>query len=476
MAQSSASDPTLPDSAHSPRSWSSAIVESAPNGIIVVDQSGKIVLTNEKARSLFGYSKDEFLNLTIEDLVPKQARGHHSHYRASFHRNPETRVMGSGRDLSAVRKDGSEFPVEIGLNPLSVPGQELVLSSIVDITKRKEAELKIREYAAKLEFQAAILQNVHDAVFYLDRNGIILEWNEGAGRIFERGLDDAVGHHVSRIFAQDNFPLFENLEKSFRHAGIAEETIHCRNESGRDVFVKATVKRMERDGESGYLVCASDITERKKLEAELLKIAEEEQRKTGQDIHDDLCSQLSGIGCLTKVLENQLAEDRRKEAELVKNVGEMVAAAGITARNIAQGLVPSILENQGLAGALRDLVNANRKSYDIDIHLTIPDKEAASAITQEICIQLYRIAQEAITVAACHNNADSIHVNASVKDHRFELSVEDDGRGLTEDTVSRDLEMITMRHRAELIHASFNVHTNPGGGTTLHCSVPLPSS
>ena len=157
----------------------------------------------------------------------------------------------------------------------------------------------------------------------------------------------------------------------------------------------------------------------------------------------------------------------------MKNVSEMVTAAGITAREIAHGLIPSILDNQGLANALGDLAKAQSTTHEIEIHLTIPDKEAVSAITRETCIQLYRIAQEAITIAARHHNAGSIHLSASINEQRFELLVQDDGTGVSGDTVSRDLEIVTMRHRAELIHADFKVHPSPGGGTTLQCSVPL---
>ena len=94
------------------------LIESAPNGIVMVDQSGKIVLVNAQIEKSFGYSREELLGQPIEILVPERYHQHHSSYRAGFSANPTTRPMGVGRDLFGRRKDGNEFPVEIGLSPL----------------------------------------------------------------------------------------------------------------------------------------------------------------------------------------------------------------------------------------------------------------------------------------------------------------------------------------------------------------------
>ncbi len=474
MASSLEIDQNTSISTQNPEDWPRIIVESAPTGIVVADRSGEIVLTNAKAQSLFGYTAEEFASLTVEDLVPRGKHLVHQSHRSNFHEKPEAGAMGEGRELRAVKKDGTEFPVEIGLEPLSVSGRELVLSSIVDITIRKEAEQKLHDYANTLEFQAEILNNVHDAVFYLDAEGKIQEWNVAAKRLFGYDATDIVGIHVGRIFEDDSRALFKKIDRKIRNEEIVEEVIHCRNISGSEIVVRATVSKMERDPSFGYLICASDITERRKLEAELLRVAEEQQRKIGQDLHDDLCSQLSGIGCLTKVLEDQLAEDSRKEADLMKTIGEMVATAGTTARQIAHGLVPSLLENQGLDDALAELVNVNRKTYGTDIRLSIPEKDVLSAIETETAIQIYRIAQEAISNATRHSDAESISVEARVNGNRLDLTIRDDGKGMSEDLVSLGIGLSTMRRRAKLIEAEFDIHASPGEGTSVHCSIPLP--
>ncbi|HEU5041266.1 MAG TPA: PAS domain S-box protein [Gemmatimonadales bacterium] len=117
-------------------------VESSPNGMVMVDAAGRIVLVNREVERMFGYAREELLGQSIEMLVPQRSRELHPEFRAGFFRMPQARAMGVGRDLNGLKKDGTEFPVEIGLNPIETDEGLFVLSSIVDIGARKEAEQK----------------------------------------------------------------------------------------------------------------------------------------------------------------------------------------------------------------------------------------------------------------------------------------------------------------------------------------------
>lgn len=329
--------------------WSKAILESVATGVIVSEKDGCIVLTNRKAQEIFCYTSKEFTKLNIKDLVPKSSRHQHDEHRAGFFRSPGERHFGKGRELRALRKDGSEFAVEIGLNPLPIMGRELVLSSIIDVTDRKNPE------------------------------------------------------------------------------------------------------------------------------SALLRVSEEQQRKVGQDIHNDLCSQLFGIGCLTQVLEERLVQGNLEDAEMVRKIGELVGNAGTTARQIANGLVPSVLENRGLTSALEERIDTNRITYGIDIRLTVSEEDAISKISQETCVQLYHIAQEALTNAIRDSGAERISVQLSMKDSRLEMKIEDDGKGFNEKNGKKGKGFTTMRRRAKLILADLSIQASADDGTLIHCSVLLPS-
>jgi PAS domain S-box-containing protein len=115
-------------------------IESAPTGMLMMDRAGLMVLVNAQVEKLFGYSRDELLGRHIEMLVPERFQGHHPEFREEFFSAPKARPMGAGRDLYGLRKDGSEVPVEIGLNPLHTSEGDFVLSSIVDLSQRREID------------------------------------------------------------------------------------------------------------------------------------------------------------------------------------------------------------------------------------------------------------------------------------------------------------------------------------------------
>lgn len=133
-------------------------VESSPSAMVMVDASGQILLVNAETLRLFGYERAELIGVPIEILVPGRFRGQHPHHRASFLAKPQARPMGAGRELYGVRKDGTEFPVEIGLNPIETRDGVFVLSAIVDITERKAAEQALAERTRELERSNAELQ------------------------------------------------------------------------------------------------------------------------------------------------------------------------------------------------------------------------------------------------------------------------------------------------------------------------------
>ena len=130
-----------------------SVVESAPNGFVIVNRAGKITLVNTQTERLFGYAREELVGQDVELLVPERIRSKHSEYRSQFFADPRARAMGSGRDLFGRHKDGSEFPVEIGLRPIVTTEGMQVLCAVVDIGERKRAEQTLR--ALNKELRAA---------------------------------------------------------------------------------------------------------------------------------------------------------------------------------------------------------------------------------------------------------------------------------------------------------------------------------
>jgi PAS domain S-box-containing protein len=130
--------------------------EASPSGVILVDHGGLIVLVNSHAEELFGYSREELIGKVVDILVPERFASHHPDHRARFLAAPTTRAMGAGRELFARRKDGSEFPVEIGLNPIQTPQGPLVLANVVDISARVAGEEEARRRREQVELLSRV--------------------------------------------------------------------------------------------------------------------------------------------------------------------------------------------------------------------------------------------------------------------------------------------------------------------------------
>jgi PAS domain S-box-containing protein len=155
---------------------SGQLLDAVPDAMVAVEPDGTIVQVNTQAMEMFGYTRQELLGQKIEALVPERYRQQHGGHRDSFAQNPKVRRMGAGLELFGRRRDGTEFPVEISLSPVSIANRTLVLSAIRDITDRKEIEAELRrandeldrrtaqeigEYRARL---ASIIDSSEDAI------------------------------------------------------------------------------------------------------------------------------------------------------------------------------------------------------------------------------------------------------------------------------------------------------------------------
>jgi len=137
------------------------VVEWAPSAMVMINLDGIMILVNAQTERMFDYGRDALIGQSVEILVPARFREHHRVFRAGFFDDPQPRPMGVGRDLAGCRADGSEFPIEIGLNPISTEAGVMVLASIIDITERQRAQQRLED---ALREKTVLLNEVHHRV------------------------------------------------------------------------------------------------------------------------------------------------------------------------------------------------------------------------------------------------------------------------------------------------------------------------
>jgi PAS domain S-box-containing protein len=192
-----------------------ALLESAPDAIVIVDERGSIVLTNGQVQRLFGYEPGELLGQAVDVLLPEALRERHRQHRHEYVGEPHTRPMGSGLDLVACRKDGSNFPVEVSLSPLQTENGLLITSVIRDVSERKQASDELERQVAMLEYQQRALT---------ERLTVAEAAMLQAARLAAVGqLAAAIAHEINNpLYAARNCLYLLEQELSPRHGGQGE--------------------------------------------------------------------------------------------------------------------------------------------------------------------------------------------------------------------------------------------------------------
>ena len=236
-------------------------LEAAPVAILMVDRQGIVATVNAQAERILGYARAELVGKPVETLVPERYRARHPEHRGGFFTHPSPRSMGAGRDLYALRKDGREVPVEIGLSPVTTEQGTFVLASIIDISERKVAEERLR-----LTLEAAPV-----AIVMIDRSGSINFVNAQAERIFgytkaelgNRPIETLVPERFRARHPDHRGGFFTN--PSPRSMGAGRELFALRKD-GREVPVEIGLSPLSTDAGSFVLASIIDITERKVTE------------------------------------------------------------------------------------------------------------------------------------------------------------------------------------------------------------------
>jgi PAS domain S-box-containing protein len=326
-----------------------------------------------------------------------------------------------------------------------------------------------------------ILETAVNAIITINERGVIESANSATERMFGYTQSELVGQNVSLLMPSPYREQHDSYVERYQRTGerkiigIGRETI-ARRKDGSVFPVDLSVGEVRLARGRAFTGIIRDISERKMLEQKILDISEEEQQRIGQDIHDDLCQQLAAIGCLAQVALQRVRQRSGEEAAAIEEIVQLLSQAGARARQMSRGLIPVVLESEGLMSALNELAAGTEKifhascSFACGEPVLVRDNRAAT--------QLYRIAQEAVGNAIKHSHADHIEISLSSRAGRIVLLIHDNGIGIPDHSPGRGtgLGLLTMAHRARMLGGQITIGPGRFGGTLVECDVPLPDA
>jgi PAS domain S-box-containing protein len=352
---------------------------------------------------------------------------------------------------------------------------------------------------------AAIVNSSEDAIISKDLNGVIMSWNAGAERLFGYTATEAIGRPGVMLIPPDRLNEEPEILERIRRGERVEhyETVR-RRKNGRLIDISLTIspivnsrgkivgaskiarditgrKRLEaelqtwqRELESRVALQKAQLLEeareRKRLEAEIAEAVEAEQLRLGQELHDGLAQELTGIGMLLEVLEGKLLKPARASARELHKIRSKLAAASANTRNLAKGFYPVEIEH-GLLTALQELANHTEKSFGVSCSVESVKDPPIISLKDNVAIQLFRIAKEAVHNATKHAEAKRIVIRLATRNGGWSLTVKDDGIGLQRDLQkAKGMGLRIMRYRARMIGATCEMQNNKKGGVTVTCS------
>jgi len=415
------------------------LLEAAPDAMVVIDHAGAIVLVNAQTEQVFGYTREELLGESVEVLVPVDLHEVHKAHRKGYVVEPHVRSMGSGLDLQARRKDGSEFPVEISLAPLQTDDGLLISAAVRDVTSKRREERLFR----------GLLEAAPDAMVIVDQQGTIVLVNAQVEERFGYERGELIGESIE-VLVPDRFA---GMHAGFRNGYISEPRtrpmgiagdLFARRKDGSEFPVEISLAPLET--EDGLLVSAAvrDISERRRMQAEADRVKDEFFATVSHELRTPLTSML-GYSELMADLEELTPQGQRflqvitrsaeRELRLVDDLLTLVAIeeSGLAIRTSRVDVEPIV----------RDAVEAARpraEEVDIDLSLEILGSEVIiEGDSDRVGQAIDNLLSNALKFTP---GGGSVRVRVAVTPSDVEIEVADSGRGIGEINPNRVFERL----------------------------------
>jgi PAS domain S-box-containing protein len=337
-------------------------------------------------------------------------------------------------------------------------------------TQTKLIRQKLQDEASLEERYRNLFENANDIVYTHDRDGRLTSINQTGERLLQRPRKEILSRNLLEFVVPDQQTAARQwLDNILKGAALPTSEWDFVAASGQRVKLEISTRLIEQGGQFVEVEgIARDITERKRLEREVLEISNREQRRIGHDLHDGVCQQLAGIAFMTSTLADELGEKGVSESVEAEKISAMINEVIDQTRGVARGLFPVRLEEKGLVAALEDL--AANASELFKINCRFVSEEPPATVENAIALHLYYIVLEAVANASKHGAASNVVITLEPSGDRYRLTVRDDGCGFSPAVKAQTgMGLRIMHYRAGVIAATLNLQSRPGFGTTVSC-------
>lgn len=449
---------------------SGLLLEAAPDGTVVVDADGVVVVANAQALRLFGYERDDLVGQQVEQLLPEARRAGHRVHRAGFQANPHARAMGVGLELEARRSDGSLLPVEISLSPVSLDGAAYTIASVRDVSERRRLQNE------RDRIQAA-LNACYDAVYLVDQGNLLL-------RYVNQGAQLQSGYTAEELLEMTTLELLpsERTEADFRalvdplasgDQDVVTFTERLVRKDGRMLDVEAVMQRAPGQDQPAYLAIVRDISQRVSSERALQRAHEalmlaEDRERIARDLHDTVIQRLFASGLALQAAEALPPERLRARVEdVVGDIDTTIRELRVAIFGLRRDATePGSLQRE-VAKIMHDAARALGFTPDLGVDGDL------DRVADRVAPHLLAVLREAMANTARHARPTRVVVRLAVGSDA-QLVVEDDGVGISANAL-RGNGLQNMSDRARALGGTCTITARKEGGTRVHWQVPVSS-
>jgi len=448
----------------SPAAWASEqlreLIASVPDYVLVLDRRLRVLLAN---RGVGRRSAKDLEGVPVTEFLPHDL---HSQALAAMHR-----VIATGQvdGYSATLDDGESRHFDIRISPIRSQQQIVAITMLAsETTEQVRAERAIATQACRIE-------SMLEGVAGVSEQAVVEITNPAFDTMFGYRRGDLIGRPMTTLagwpFEQPE--RWQQLASDPQGQGSMRVEFDGLRSDGTHFAAAGLLSRFDVAGRSHCLVVLQDVSERKQLERAILQAVNREQYRIGNDLHDGLGQELTGIALMLRGVAGRLASEYAPILPEIESITRLVNNAIESTRALARGLSPVNLERGGLSDALDGLAMHAAELYNVQIVCTHRVK-TIRPLSAELANHLYRIAQEAVRNAVRHGRARTIRLHLHGARAKVRLTVTDDGTGMPVDAVdAAGMGLKIMQYRARILGGEVRFERAEPQGTRIVCECPL---